>query len=60
MKKQAKPVLQERTNSPRYMTTLALSKHDDDRKKELTKKGIKIVDIFRAGLDKCEKDVKQL
>lgn len=35
----------------RYQTTVSLTKKDDARVVAMKKKGIKIVDIFRAGLE---------
>lgn len=35
----------------RYQITVSLTKQDDARVVKMKKKGIKIVDIFRAGLD---------
>lgn len=35
----------------RYQITVSLTKQDDARVVQMKKKGIKIVDIFRRGLD---------
>lgn len=43
---------------PRYQRFIALSKSDNARAENLQKKGIRIVDIFRAGMEEMEKKEK--
>lgn len=38
----------------RYTVTISLNHADNERKEKLQKKNLKVIEIFRAGLDKCE------
>jgi len=38
-------------NKPRFQTSLSLSKEDADLVSKLNKKGIRTIDIFRAGIN---------
>lgn len=47
------------TTAPRFTKMLSLTEMDQDRTEALRKAGVKIIDIYRAGLETMEKQVKK-
>lgn len=46
------------TQEPRVTTSVALTLSENERKEALRSKGIKVIEIFRAGIEALEKKIK--